>query len=75
MPPTRLALLISLQQGAALLLPAQQVSNPSPPSQHNRHTVRFRVSVWSGPVLWVGVRVMYPRSVMWIHSSGPAGQR
>jgi hypothetical protein len=32
MPPTRLALLISLLQGAALLLPAQQVSNPSPPA-------------------------------------------
>ena len=26
------------------------------------------VSVWSGPFLWVGVRVMYPHSVMWIHS-------
>jgi hypothetical protein len=33
------------------------------------------VSVWSGPFLWVGVRVMYPHSVMWIHSSGLAGQR
>ena len=32
MPPTRLALLISLLQGAALLLPAQRVSNPSPPA-------------------------------------------
>src|SRR5258706_15782972 len=30
---------------------------------------------WSGPFLWVGVRVMYPHSVMWIHSSGLAGQR
>jgi hypothetical protein len=35
----------------------------------------FCVSVWSGPFLWVGVRVMYPHSVMWIHSSGLAGQR
>jgi hypothetical protein len=34
-----------------------------------------KVSVWSGPFLWVGVRVMYPHSVMWIHSSGLAGQR
>ena len=25
------------------------------------------VSVWSGPLFWVGVRVMYPHSVMWIH--------
>jgi type I restriction enzyme M protein len=29
-----------------------------------------KVSVWSWPLLWVGVRVMYPHSVMWIHSSG-----
>src|ERR1700688_1795111 len=39
---------------------------------------RFTVSVWSWPFLWVGVRVMYPHSVMWIHSSGVialAGQR
>ncbi len=38
----------------------------------------YAVSVSSGPFLWVGVRVMYPHSVMWIHSSGVialAGQR
>jgi Phospholipase A2. len=42
------------------------------------HQGGFTVSVWSGPLLWVGVRVMYPHSVMWIHSSGAialAGQR
>jgi hypothetical protein len=31
------------------------------------------VSVWSGPFLWVGVRVMYPHSVMWIHSHEATG--
>src|ERR1035437_2344895 len=35
----------------------------------------FKVSVWSWPLLWVGVRVVYSQSVMWIHSSGLAGQR
>jgi hypothetical protein len=32
-----------------------------------------RVSVWSGPFLWMGVRVMYPHSVMWIHSHEMTG--
>jgi hypothetical protein len=36
---------------------------------------KSKVTLWSGPFLWVGVRVMYPHSVMWIHSSGVAGQR
>lgn len=26
-----------------------------------------KVSLWSGLFLWVGVRFMYPHSVMWIH--------
>jgi hypothetical protein len=31
------------------------------------------VSVLSWPLLWVGVRVMYPHSVMWIHSYEATG--